>query len=635
MKTIYKLVFAILFLSIGISACTLDIVPDEIDTDKDAFSDKNAARRYLYSCYGYLPQSNVPSGSIDHMTADEVVTAFEHEPFASFAKGNYTASNLPISYWDTFFKGLRQCHIFLNNVNKVPGLSEADKVDYTAQVKYLLGYYHYLLARCYGPIILIREEPSVTTPPDEYQKREPFDVCVQQICDWLDEAAAVLPANRADAKEYGLATSVAAKAIKAKMRLYAASPLFNGNAKFYADFKDKEGILLMPTEYQPQKWVDAKTDIKAAIDLAEANGYGICRDISDYPTNTLNKYPADPVQRLLRFSLVKDYSNEILVAETRNEGGYAIQNKSLPFVNDNVAWNGVSPTWTMLNRFYTKNGLPYDEDPEYKSRNKFQIVTVDEAHADEAAVGKETILFNLDREPRFYAWVAFQGGYYEVRSTTSNGGYASDNSYKDGRLICDFILGGNCSRRKSASGNPRSGNYAPAAYLNKKGVNPINEVSTGSTGYKRYVWPVIRLTDLYLAYAEACIEIGDATSLDEAKRYLNIIRQRAGIPTVEESWNGIAVLDQTKLRQIVRQERMNEFYLENQTFWDLRRWLVAEGTMGVKAQGLNTVATNMQELAELKTIDFERKFESPTQYLMPIPIGDINKNKNLVNNPGY
>lgn len=204
-------------------------------------------------------------------------------------------------------------------------------------------------------------------------------------------------------------------------------------------------------------------------------------------------------------------------------------------------------------------------------------------------------------------------------------------------MICDFILGGNCSRRKTASGNPRTNNYAPTCYLNKKGVNPINEVSTGSTGYKRYIWPVIRLTDLYLSYAEACIEVGDATSLGEAKNYLNAIRTRAGIPTVEESWAKVpgVTLDQAKLRQIVRQERLNEFYLENQTFWDLRRWLMAKETLGVKAKGLNSAAKDIQELAVLTTIEFERKFESPTQYLMPIPIGDINKNNNLVNNPGY
>ena len=59
---------------------------------------------------------------------------------------------------------------------------------------------------------------------------------------------------------------------------------------------------------------------------------------------------------------------------------------------------------------------------------------------------------------------------------------------------------------------------------------------------------VIRLADLYLAYAEACVETDD---LETAKTYLNRVRVRAGIPTVETAWNGIAVLDQAKLRQIV------------------------------------------------------------------------------------
>lgn len=631
MKTLCKLVFVLAFLMAGISSCSLDIVPDEIDTDKDAFADKNAARRYLYSCYGYLPQSNVSQSSLDQMTADEVITAFEHETFAAFPKGNFTASNPVISYWNTFFKGLRQCHIFLNNVNSVPGLPDQEKSDYVAQVKFLLGYYHFMMARCYGPIIMIREEPSVNILPSDYQGREPFDVCVQQICDWLDEAAAGLPAQRAEVKEYGLATSVAAKAVKAKMLLFAASPLFNGNPN-YANFTDKKGVQLMPLTYDPGKWVKAKSALKEAIDLAEANGHKLCTQITDYQGATKNVYPEDPAQRLLRISMVKPVNEEVLLAEPRNEGGYALQNKSLPMVNDNVAWNGVSPTWAMLNRFYTKNGLPYDEDPAYKSQNKLEIVTVDENHANEAAVGKQTIRFNLDREPRYYAWVAFQGGYYEVLSATSNGGYKDDPTYKDGRLICDFVLGGNCSRRKSASGNPRTNNYAPSGFLNKKGVNPTNVVSTGGTGMQRYPWPVIRLADLYLGYAEACVETDD---LNGAKKYLNLVRERAGIPTVEESWKGVAALDKNKLRQVVRQERLVEFYLENQCFWDMRRWLWAEKYFGSKAQGMNTLAKTLPEFATLTTIDFERKFLSPTQYLLPIPQSDIDKNENLVNNPGY
>ena len=227
MKIIYKLLFLFL-LTIGYSSCDfLDIVPDEITTEADAFKDRNAAKNFVYSCYGYLPQSNVASGSLDLLTGDEVITAFEHETFASFPKGNYTASSPVISYWNTFFQGLRQCYIFLENVDKVPDLTESVKTDYIAQVKFLIAYYHYQLARCYGPIILIKELPDVNASQAEYLPRTSYDECVDWICNLLDEAASSLPAIRTNKEDYGLATSVGAKAVKAKMLLYAASPLFN------------------------------------------------------------------------------------------------------------------------------------------------------------------------------------------------------------------------------------------------------------------------------------------------------------------------------------------------------------------------------------------------------------------------
>ncbi|MDE5611615.1 MAG: RagB/SusD family nutrient uptake outer membrane protein, partial [Odoribacter sp.] len=147
-----------------------------------------------------------------------------------------------------------------------------------------------------------------------------------------------------------------------------------------------------------------------------------------------------------------------------------------------------------------------------------------------------------------------------------------------------------------------------------------------------YPWPVIRLAELYLGYAEACVECNDLTN---AKKYLNEVRERAGIPDVETSWNGIATLDQNKMREIVRQERTIEFYLENHTFWDLRRWKDAERYFGVKVKGMNIFGKNIDDFAQETEVSFERKFESPTQYLMPIPVTDVNRNLNLIQNPGY
>lgn len=105
-----------------------------------------------------------------------------------------------------------------------------------------------------------------------------------------------------------------------------------------------------------------------------------------------------------------------------------------------------------------------------------------------------------------------------------------------------------------------------------------------------------------MAYAEACVETND---LETAQTISEQSQRACRYPTVETAWSGVAALDQTKLRQIVRQERMNELYLENQNFWDMRRWLLAGQYFNVKAKGLNIAATTIEGLAIVKTIDFE------------------------------
>ena len=631
-KSIYSIILAAAFTSAFSSCNYLDIVPDETATDSDAFADKVAALRYVYSCYSYLPNPRNGSGSLDFMTGDEVITAFEHETFAAFPKGNYSSSNTVISYWNTFFAGLRQCYLFLQHVDEVPNLDEVTKRDYIAQINFLIGYYHYLLIQCYGPVIIIDGVQDINTSVENYKSRSTLDECVDFVCNLLDEAAADLPARRATISEYGLATSVAAKGIKAKMLLFAASPLFNGNSAFYSDFKNNDGTPLMPLQYDQSKWEKCRQAMQEAIQLAESNNYSLYTSTTYEAEN--NPYPSG-VTRTLRYTIMEPGNPEILFADTRDEGWYGLQNKCVPRGETGAwSWNGVGLTWNMLTRFYTKNGLPYDEDPQTKNLNKFNIVTVGQEYADVAEPGVQTMQFNLDREPRFYAWVAFQGGYFEVMSGTSNGAYASDPTYDGTKIVCDFVVGGNTSRRNTPSGNLRSNDYCPSGYLNKKGVLPTFAVTTDGTGHyhNEYPWPILRLADLYLGYAEACVE---TNQLDQAKTYLNRVRQRAGIPDVETSWAGVATLSQDKLRDIVRQERMIELYLENQNFWDMRRWLLAGDYFNQRQKGLDVDAENISDFSQLTEIVFERKFQTPMNYLLPIPNSDLNTNPNLVNNPGY
>ncbi len=629
MKVLYKISVLTLLMACGVSCDYLDVVPDERTTDTDTYAGRNSGIDYLYSCYAYLPNPANTPGGLDLLTGDEVITAFEHETFAAFPKGNYSASSPVISYWNTFFQGLRQCYMFLERVDKFPDTSDAEKRDYRAQAKFLIAYYHFLLSRAYGPILLIKETPSTDMLASDYPMRTPYDECVTWICSLLDEAAEELPAKRDVKSRYGLATSIMAKSVKAKMLLYAASPLFNGNSN-YANFKDKEGVLLMPVTYDAQKWAKARDAMKEAIDLAEANGHSLyVNDAYRSGENSANAFPEVGVVRRMR-TLTLDWKGaanpEVLFADTRGEGYYDIQLKSTPKTSVDQGANGISLTWTMLNRFYTKNGLPWDEDPDFKSNDKLAVVSIDAEHAAYGKEGEKTIAFNLNREPRFYAWVGFQGGYYEVMNGDDNAYPIPAYMSERGRVLLDFLKDGNQGRKS------RTNNYSPGGYLNKKGTDPNMVMKKSGPNRTVYPWPVIRLADLYLGYAEACVEAGD---LDIAKNYLNKVRTRAGIPTVETSWDGVAALDKERLRKIVRQERQIELYLENQNFWDMRRWMIAEETFGAKAKGLNIEATTIDDFAHLKEISFERKFEAPRNYLLPIPSDDINRNPKLVNNPGY
>lgn len=610
MKKLKYILLVTLLISITNSGCKkfLDVVPDERPTEKDAFRDVFAAENFLYSCYSPLPNPRVGQTAIDLMTTDEVVTAFEHETFAQFPKGTFTASNPVISYWANLYKGIRQCYILINNVDQTPNLSDEKKALYKSEAKFLIAYYHFLLIRMYGPVVIIKEVKDIESDASTYDSRSNYDDCVKFISDMFDDAATGLPPTQTGSA-YGRATSTAAKAIKARMLLYAASPLFNGGGgtqqSYYVKFTDAAGSPLIPTTYDKEKWKKAADAAKEAIDFAEAQGYAM------YEKSTIPGLPSNAVEKDLRYTFVDKNSTEVIWADTRREGIYDFQNKSTPYFNSG-AYNGVSPTLTMVEQFYTVNGLPIDKDPEFDYANRYNIGT--------SPFGGTTLQLNLKREPRFNAWIAYHNSNYEIK-----------------RPGADFVKV--LFRKNDNCGiQGRSNNYSPTGYLNKKGVNPqfgagqAQELQPSVA--ESYPWPVARLSELYLDYAEALIEYGN--DFTTAKTYIDKVRKRAGIPTVDAAWAPIGgANDQTTLRSIVRPERTIELYLENHRFWDLRRWMIAEAYLGVKAKGMNIQGVDDASFFRVTEVIFARNFRAPAFYLMPIPIAETNKDVNLKQNLGY
>ena len=133
---------------------------------------------------------------------------------------------------------------------KVPDMMEEEKRRWAAEVKFLKAYYHFYLLRAYGPIPIMRENLPISASGDEVRVyRRPVDEVFDYIIELIDESLINLSETiRDEHTELGRITLPIALGAKAKILVYAASPLFNGN-KDYQGFKNQDGEDFFNSEY--------------------------------------------------------------------------------------------------------------------------------------------------------------------------------------------------------------------------------------------------------------------------------------------------------------------------------------------------------------------------------------------------
>ena len=615
-----------------LSSCDyLDIVPDERAQESDTWKTEGAVRGYLYSCYGYLPANRTFGNS--YWLAEDL-TAVTKELFTTFKYGYYSPVSLGFTSntWSTIWNGIHQCYMFQESLKQVSNeyVTDEMKKQYLAESNFLIAYYHFLSLRSYGPTCIIDKLYDPKLDVEEFPERSSYDEVVEFINRKLDEAFPDL-ATTYSGKDFGRATQVAVYALKSRLYLYAASPLFNGNSEMYADFKSKkDGRHLIAQEYSEDKWrKSAEISLQAITELEKLNFR--LYDDNDAGTPDDNRPGlSNPAQRRIRYSVI-DFSNpspEVIWADTRKEGYYDIQNRSIPRQYIDIVYDGsggIAPTLQMVESFYTKNGLPMDKDKTYDYDGRFNIVELpvnyDGNNYSNVSNGT-SIKMHLDREPRFYANIGFHHGFYEI--TQYDGEITSDDPAK--RVIVEELRNNDRHGKRN-----QDLYYSVTGYHNKKLVHPSYEA-----GVVHYPLPLFRMAEMYLNYAEALVEIGE---LDKAKDYIDKVRVRAGIPKVDEAWDNFSTnpgYQDTKegLREIVRQERSLEFYLEGQKFFDIRRWKIAEKYLGIPDLGLNVAANDDAGFFQVREIPLIRNFHKG-QYLMPIPMKETNKMPQLVQNPYY
>ncbi len=603
----------------------LDVVPDNVATIDNAFKLKQEATKYLATCYSYLPASGDMQTNPALCAGDEfwmvAPFALSESPW-KIAMGYQTATTIYMPGWSNMFSAFRDCNIFLDNINKVVDMTDAEKDRWGHEVKFLKAYYHWCLLRMYGPIPVTDVNLPISATSDEAQRpRQTVDSAINYIAGLLDEAAAGLPATISDrTTQLGHITKPIALAIKAKVLVTAASPLFNGNGD-YAGFKNYDGTAFFNAAYDAGKWERAAAACKEAITACESAGMHLYK----FDKLGLSLSDAMVTQMSIRNSVTEAWNAEIIWNNTKGSAGttdrtYTLQRFAMPRldptkITNEMCLGSLAPTLKIAELFYTENGVPINEDKNWDYSNRYKLRTGKAAENEFITNGYETAVLNFNREPRFYANLAFDGAVWYMQNGTFN------VQAKNGQL-------------QSRKGN---WDYNATGYFAKKLVNWKYVIKDAQElTIEDYAWPEMRLSDLYLLYAEALNEVNGPGT--EAFEYINKVRLRAGLKTVQESWTNYSLQPakyQSKdgLRQIIQQERLIELALEGSRFWDLRRWKKSFEELNKPVMGWDVD----QEAAAYyyrPRLRYQQTFKT-RDYFWPLDYWDLLGNKRLVQNYGW
>ncbi|GAA4311814.1 RagB/SusD family nutrient uptake outer membrane protein [Compostibacter hankyongensis] len=608
----------------------LDIVPDNIATVEYAFRMRSTAEKYLFTLYSYQPHFADPYNYPVFLGGDEIwcnqFDATTSKPAWQIAMGFQNIVDPYSDYWSggnggrNLFVAIRDCNTFLENIGSVPDMDDFEKKRWAAEARFLKAYYHFFLLRMYGPVPITDKNLPISSGPEAVRVyREPVDSCVNYIAGQLDQAAADLPDIITDEiSEQGRITRPAALAIKARLLVMAASPLFNGNPD-YADFVDKRGLHLFSQEADPGKWQRAADACKEAIDACQAAGKKLYyyTPAAFVPANISE---ATKTEMNIRNAVCEKWNPEIIWASTDNVAS-SLQRESLPFLYAGqkvVPKSTFAPPLKIAELFYTKNGVPISEDKSWDYNNRYKLRTA--THDEQLYIkeGYTTAVLNFDREPRFYADLGFDGGRWYGQGRYGD----TDNVYVAAKL--------------GQTANNHAFSFSITGYWPKKLVNYLDVSNAEQLTFQNYPWPVMRLGDLYLLYAEALNEVSGPGG--ETYKWIDLVRQRAGLPSVEESWTQYSNRPgeyQTRdgLRKIIHQERLIEMAFEGQRFWDLRRWKEAEEVMNEPVRGWNYTGKDESNYYQVRVL-FSPIFKK-RDYLWPVKEQHLIVNSNLMQNPGW
>lgn len=634
---------------------------DYLDVDKyfyDQLSIDSAFSKRKY-VDGWLSNAFEP---IQYITEGEGMRRWMSDDIVKYEgrdyqNGNYSSSTNNGDSENLLYKAyeaVRKASTFIDNVDRCGELTQVEKADMKGQMRFIRAYAYWSLIRHFGPVPLIPEHGlDVSLSYEELSlPRAPLDDIIDFINEDLVIAARSLPMTRT-VNNMGRPTRGAALALRARILLWAASPLMNGNKDLF-NVKDNHGNQLVPQEYDESKWAKAAAAAKEVMDLGlyelytiepdpdtpeyERPPYNAKYSDKNFPDGWANVDPYLSYKSIFDGTIIGSKNPELIFTRT-SRGNEQINHwvsNCMPRTLSGSNLIGVSQK--QIDAYYMDNGQTVQEAKATGYYKEDGFTTSDNPlNPGGAPFLPANVLWQYaHREPRFYASIAYCGSIWVCAS-------ANEAQYRNKQIFYYRDL--NDGKQGFKEDCPLTGIGF------KKFVNDEDAFTQG--GYRMdKTENTIRYAEVLLIYAEALNELTPGQSytvekyngetmtvqrdVNEIRSAMKPIRMRAGVPDFDD----VVYENQELFRTALKRERQIELVGENCfRYYDLRRWKDAlleenQPLMGCNIN-ISDDETRIQEFYRPTVVASMPKVFTQRMYLWPFPDKELKRNVNLTQNPGW
>ena len=617
-----NLLFLLFLLCLGGMSCTDSSFLDETQTtdlDRDViFADSSYTAGFLTQIYANIGFDTEPDRFTTYYHGwptyyGGLQTASDEAEFkrsstittdVMFATGTVNPVMVSDDAWKKCYENIRRVNVFLKYVDGSP-INEGTRNIYKAEARFLRAWYYAILLRHYGGIPLIGD--NVYNADDEMKaSRDSYEDCVDYIVNECEEIVRLnVLSRRRSGRDFGRISEAACRALKARVLLYAASPLHNGIEDKYAPTEEYKKILGYPT-YDKERW---KKAYDAICEVIAMNEYSLFEwHIQEDPESERGRpEPGFGFYAIFQgpdFAKLVNGNDGNVPGEVFKAGAYTgtilercaikSQHRERLFGPPTTGGNGSS-------------GYVYKELADAFPMKDGKVIG-------ESQYDYNSITPNVNRDPRFALSVLYDGALCNNNGT---------------RVPISIFRGTGSTIDAVHAGTP-TGFYIYKMLNRNTSGNYFIDVAQGR--------PLIRYAEILLNYAEAANEYYGPDHTDQYTSIYNTlkaIRKRAGIEAGDDGMYGLEPgMSYLKMQEAIRFERRIELAFEGHRFFDVRRWEIAEETDNKIMHGLE-VTRNSDGSKSANEFEVRKHTFRPAMYFWPIPYTETSKSSDLLQNPGY